>query len=73
MNRINEQPETLPLGLDARPRGQCYVCGSSASNRRIILDPARPLNPGRVVLMCVAHQAVCRTHLLDPCPECDAR
>lgn len=62
-----------PSLLDDRVTGRCLVCGSSASARKIMLDPARPLNPARVILVCRAHVAVCRRHLMDPCPECDSR
>lgn len=63
----------LMLSFPPRPTGPCQVCGSSASSRKIMLDPQRPLNPGRVIMVCRAHEAVCRVHLADPCPECDSR
>lgn len=39
--------------------GGCAVCGSSAVMRR------------DKFALCVAHVAVCLTHLADPCPICE--
>lgn len=46
-----------------RVNGQCKICGSTAVSRKV--------TPPTVILVCPAHVAVCRAHLLDPCPTCD--
>lgn len=46
-------------------KGRCFVCGSSASNRKVLYEPVRS------VMLCDAHQSVCRRHQSDPCVECD--
>lgn len=46
----------------------CTVCGSSATIVRY--GNAYSSRPGETPL-CVAHEAVCGAHLLDPCPTCD--
>jgi len=47
-------------------KGSCFICGASASNRKIIYGPVRG------VLLCDTHLSVCRMHQQHPCLECDS-
>lgn len=67
LREAEQAAEIAVLAETKKYRGVCCVCGSSASNRRIIYHPVR------VVLVCDRHEAVCREHFKDPCAECDAR